>query len=277
MHKYRPFYFLHSTLFILLAATTMAVQAQFELPAMGARGAAMGGTSVALDDAASSLCNIATLAHRTGFGAALSYRNDFLMAATSHKWAAAYLSLTPTGTATASYHHYGSSLYSEQRLSAGYAQALGRHLTIGATIDYLFSGVNDNHYDAIHSLTFSAAIGLSLGRTWTLGARVFNPAAVKAGTDRMPVVMNIGAAWHTTSNLLTTIEVEKSIYKPATLRAGAEYTFFDHFAARAGIATYPVTYCFGVGANYSRYNLDLTVAVHQLIGIMPQIGLSATF
>lgn len=262
---------------MLLFASPVAAQAQFELPAMGARGAAMGGTSVALGDAASSLCNVAALAHRSGYGVAMAYRNDFLMATTAHKWLAAYGSLTPTGTIAASYHHYGGSLYSEQRLSAGYAQALGQQLSIGATIDYLYSGVSDGHYDALHALTFTAGMQLSVGRSWTLGARIFNPAAVRAGADRLPVVMNIGAAWQTTSALLTTIEVEKSIYSPATLRAGAEYAFLEHFAARLGLVTYPVTYCFGVGANYGHYDLDFVAAVHQHLGLMPQIGLSAAF
>ena len=263
--------------FVLFIGVSVASVAQFELPVMSVRGAAMGGTSVALDDAASSLCNIAALARRSGYGAALSYRNDFMMAATSHKWVAAYGSLTPTGTVIATYHHYGGKTYNEQRLSAGYAQAVGNNISIGATMDYLYSGVSDGYYDAVRALTFTASMQFSLGRSWTMGARVSNPAAVKAGSNRLPVVLNIGTAWQTTTDFLTTIEIEKTIYSPATLRVGAEYCFLNHFAARVGIVTHPVECCFGVGANYGRYGIDLSVAVHQLLGITSQIGLSATF
>ncbi|MBR1793248.1 MAG: hypothetical protein IJ764_06375 [Bacteroidales bacterium] len=265
---------------VFIVFLPIMVRAQFEIPVMGGRGTALGGSSVALTDAASSLCNVAGLANRSGLDVAVSYKPNYLLGPMSDKWVAVAGSVTATGSAMASYHHFGNAQYSEQRLSIGYAQAVGARLSIGATIDYLYSGVSDAYYGSMQGLTFSAAIQFSMSRQWIFGAQVFNPAAVRMGSvddSRLPSRMNIGVSYQPFPEWMTTIEVEKALYSPACIRAGVEYLFFDYFMARMGIASNPLSYGFGIGVLYSHYSFDLAASVHQTLGLTPMVGGTISF
>ncbi len=240
---------------------------------MGLRSVGMGGLSVALTDAASALANTAALSQQQGTLVAISYRQDYLLSGTAHKWIAAAHSMSATGTATASYHHYGDPNYSEQKLSLGYAQLVSQHISLGATLDYLYSGVSDVHYSTLHGLTFSASLQATIGRQWTIGSQIFNPIALRIGSQqRIPALLAVGAAYKPAPEWTTSVEVQKSLYSPVSFHWGAEYTFLQHFAARAGFATQPVRYAFGIGFHQTHYSINIAVEVHQHIGLTTAIG-----
>lgn len=263
----------HSMIFALFLMVSVGGNAQFEMHVMSIRGAALGGASVALTDEASAMHNIAALANLSGVNVAVSYKPNYLLGNMSNKWAAASYHLTKTGTALLGYHHFGNQHYSEQCLSLGYAQAVSSTVALGATLDYLYSGVSDAYYQPLQGFTFTVAMQMSIGQHCTLGARIFNPAAVRLGDgDRLPTRLNIGCAYQFSAEWQATLEVEKMLEAPVTFRAGAEYLFLKYFAARIGISTEPLVFCFGVGVNVGRYRFDVAATAHQVLGLTPMLG-----
>ncbi|MBQ0015556.1 MAG: hypothetical protein KBT04_01045 [Bacteroidales bacterium] len=258
----------------------MSCQAQFDEFTFSGRGAAMGGTSVALSDHASLLRSVAGLAFSHEIAASMGYRQDYLLRELAHQWVAVAIPTTAMASAMASYWHYGNSGYNEQRVTVGYAQAVSKALSFGATIDYLYSGTSDARFDASHQLTFSVSMQAMLGRCWLLGMRLFNPLMFRMGDGsdcKLPALMNIGVAYHPIEAVTTTLEFEQHSYHLVRMRGGIEYTFQHALSARIGMMSAPWQFTFGAGWQGSHLGIDVMAATHPTLGVTPQVGLSVWF
>ena len=262
---------------VLLCSLAFSAQAQFVFPALGARSAAMGGASMGLDDLGSAADNIAGTAFQSHNGIGLSYQQHYLMKELPYLNLAGILRTGDNGAALLRYGYHGSSQYNEQQVAGGYALKVTQRLALGVTVNYLHAGCNDPRYESKNHL--SCAIGMQYrpNNRCIFGVKVFNPIFLKSGNelviDRLPVVFNMGVGYKLTSNFTGTLEVEKNIYQKPTVRMGAEYCFWEMLYCRAGFATQPNCFGFGVGFHNKRIHADISAQMHPTLGLSPMICL----
>ena len=112
----------------------------------------------------------------------------------------------------------------------------------------------------------------------SFGAAIYNPFFVRRdGSYRIPVQLNIGAAYRPLQPLLLSIELEKNIYDPLRVRLGAEYRLFNRLLLQAGFATSPIIYSIGVGYSHSHISANICVAIHQHTGVTPGVTIGYSF
>lgn len=256
----------------------LSVYAQFEISTIGARSAAMGGCSVALNDFWSGVHNMASPALHTRNTIGLAYRQNYLMEGMAYKSIATALPTRHYGTWTACYTHYGNIDYNEQTASAGYAMQIGKNLFLGGAVNYLHRGTSDPHYKPLNLLTVGVGLRYHANDKLAVGFCTKNPTMTTidaAHHIRIPTTMNLGIAYQALPQLLTTAEIDKNIYYRPTVRLGIEYRLHQTFMARIGFSSNPATYTFGVSYCHTLGTIDLAMQTHSILGISPQ--LSATF
>ncbi len=264
---------------LLLGGFPVTLQAQFDFPSMGGRSAALGGCSVALDDAESSFDNWAAMGGLEHTVLSLSGRQQFVSEGLGYARLAAAL---PVGFGAwgASLLHYGNSDYNEQQVSLAYAAPAGRKVRVAAVLHYLHSATSDPYYDPVHLLTFSVAIQYAPSERLTVGFKAYNPLATEMHTDvysRTPALLNLGVAYRLLDELLAVVEAEKNLYSEATLRMGLEYLFLENYAFRVGLNTHPTIYTFGLGIRQRHWGVDLSAQMHQVLGMTPQLSAYYSF
>lgn len=253
--------------------------AQFDFPPMGGASSAMGGTSVALDDDESAVTGIAGLAWLKSGMAALSCRNNFNTEGLGYI-AAAFAMPVNVGGWSLSAVHYGNVDYNEQRVSLAYALPLSKTLSLGAAFHYLHSGTSDPYYDPLNRLTFSVAMLLRPDDRLSVAFKAFNPIAVTVGDQQgshSPAVFNLGVAYWLLEDMQAVAEVEKNYYRPASLRFGMQYRFFEDYYFRMGLATNPVIYTFGMAMQKDHLGLSMAFQIHSVLGMTPHLSLNYRF
>lgn len=253
--------------------------AQFDFPAMGGRSAALGGVSVMLDDAMSTMSGNAMLASAEKASVGLGVRQEFLAQGMGY---AMLGGVVPTGfgAASASVVHFGSSEYNEQNISLAYAIPIGKAVALSAVLHYLHSGTADPYYDPINRVTFSLSLGFCPSDELMIGFKAFNPVAVKADApeeQRVPTLFCLGLSYRLVDGLLSVAEVEKRLDQQATLRFGLEYVFKESYFLRVGVNTFPVAYSFGFGMEFGGFGADLAAQIHNVLGLTPQLSLNYSF
>ncbi len=239
----------------------------------------MGGSPQGLDDAASIAQTIApaAFAHKTQI--ALSYSQYHSLRALSHKTLSAVVPVK-VGGVVAAVTHYGSQLYNELQLSSGYALRISPSIAVGVALHYLHTSTADPYYTPQHLFTASAAVEARPTESLTMGAKVFNPFAVKlAGEsgERVPALFAAGLSYKLLPQLLASLQVEKGLYTRARVQAGVEYTFLEHYSLRGGLSTEPMMYTFGVGAVWGQCTFDFAAGIHPVLGLTPQLTAQYTF
>ena len=263
--------------FIAFVSLYISGISQFAFPAIGAASNGMGGTTVALSDFWSGIDNIAALSRCNTTTIGVSFSESFMLSQLSYKTLAFATPVSKIGVFTLKYTHFGSSAYSEQRISGAYSQHIGNHIAIGAELDYLYCGTNDIYYDTYHRLTFSAGTQVYPTKDLTIGFHVFNPFGIslnKNYNQSIPSVIRLGIAYHITSRMLTTIELEKNVYMRHNIKTGIEYKFSNYMFARLGFNTSPIIYSFGIGVKRNHWTIDISSQIHTQLGASPSISLS---
>lgn len=256
------------------------LRAQFDLPTSSARGLAMGEACVALHDAASAACNVAGASWIDRTFTILSYRQDFFLQSTAHKDLSLIVPTNRTGSLLARYSHYGDLAYNEQYFAAGYAMNANQHISLGITFDYLHTGTSDGHYLPVNLLSGSIGLQIRPSERLTIGAHLFNAAFRHYSSSvsiRMPMRLSAGIAYQPVSALVSTLEVRKNVYRPASLHWGIEYEPVEHWFLRAGIASQPTRYTFGIGYAHQHLQADFAMQAHTLLGLTPQLSLAYSF
>lgn len=261
-------------IFLLLTGIALKLQAQFDFPSMGGRSSALGGCSVALCDAESSLDNWASMGGLEHTVLSLSVRQQFVSEGMGY---ARFAAAVPVGFGAwgASLVHYGNSDYNEQQITLAYAIPAGRKVLLAAGLHYLHSATVDPYYNPVNLFTFSLSLQYAPSKRLTVGFKAYNPFAAELHTDvymRTPARFNLGVAYRLIDELLAVVEAEKDLYNEATLRMGVEYHFFEHYAFRVGLNTHPTIYTFGFGMRQRHWGADVSAQLHQVLGMTPHLS-----
>ncbi len=252
--------------FFLLSAHALA---QNGLPPnAGARGAALGNTSVAFQGIQSAFTNAAGLATLPSWGFIGMGEQRFLLPEIRSVAAAAAVA-GRAGTFGLQLHYFGFESYNEQRLGLLYARKIFEDIYIGAGMDLLNTRVPDfgNQLNATGSLGIQANFAEPL---W-LGFHLFNPFRIeRQNGDYYPTLMKVGFSYQFSKKLLLAGEAEKDIDFPLRWKGGLEYQYLDMLAFRTGFSTQPIQATLGAGLSWNNgLRFDFAFQWHQTLGWTP--------
>ena len=268
------------TLLIIALLTTTTAKAQFEFPAISARGNAMGGCITTLEDYWSSVVNIAGLANFHKIEVGIAFHQNYIINNQSYKSLAISIPTKQIGTAIASYTHYGNATYNEQQLIMGYAMHISPYVALGVTFNYLHSHIADTYYEPLNAISFSTGIQIYPNDKLIIGGSVFNPIQFTLkhyNSTYTPFIFDLGLSYKLFNNFMCAIEFWKRNNFPFTIKVGLEYTIFKFLYARIGFSTSTQIIGFGLGWNNKNYCIDITAQVHPNLGLSPQISMTYLF
>jgi hypothetical protein len=256
------------TLCIVLQAI-FSLTAQNGLPPnAGARGAAMGGVSVAFQDINSAFSNPAGLATLPTWGAASLGEQRFLIPDIRSVAAAAAF---PTGAGAfgVNLQYFGLEEYNEQRVGFLYARQVFQNTYLGVEIDLLNTRIPD--FGSQLRATGGAGLQVQMADPLWVGVHLFNPFCIQRDNgEYYPTLMKAGFSYHASQKLLLSGEAEKDIDFPLRWKGGIEYLYIEALSFRAGFSTQPIQGSFGAGLAWkSGLRLDFAFQWHQILGVTP--------
>lgn len=244
----------------------------------GGRAAAMGTTTVMLNDFWSGINNQASLAYYKSMAAGIYYENRFLLKELSLK-GAAFVLPTKSGTFSMSNSYFGYRLFYQNKLGVSYSIPFGKNFAAGIQLDWLSLHLGEN-YGNKNALTFEVGLLGKISEHLQAGVHIFNPTNTKLSdyqNERIPTVINAGLAYDFSGKVLLCAEAEKNVYERMNIKAGIEYHFVSLAYLRAGISTQPSLATFGIGLDIKKFKIDIAGSVHQMLGFSPQISLVYQF
>ena len=237
-------------------------------PNAGAKGAAMGSTSVAFQDINSALSNPAGLATLPGWAVTAMGEQRFLIPEI-RSVAAAGAVATGAGVFGLQMHYFGLEEYNEQRLGLLYARQIFDKLYLGAGLDLLNTRIPD--YGNQLNATGNVGLQVNLAEPLWLGVHLFNPFRIRRNTgEYFPTLLKAGFSYRASAKVLLSGEAEKDIDFPLRWKGGLEYQLLEALALRAGFSTQPVQGTFGAGILWKKgLRLDFAFQWHQVLGWTP--------
>jgi hypothetical protein len=172
---------------------------------------------------------------------------------------------------------FGFDLYSECEYSIGTAIPIKRDFSIGISLDY--NRLNIANYGSANKLILNAGLIAWLSVDLSLGFSVHNitRASIGKNKDRIPQVINLGICWSFIETLNISLETEKDIRYPLSIKTGIEKILFDIIALRCGVANNPDKFSAGIAINYSHIEFSYAGYYHSDLGWTNQIELSFKF
>jgi len=248
-----------------------------ETQIMGAKSSAMANSSVMLYDLWGIHNNQAGIAQLSGISLGFSNERRFTDEQDIKALAAAFG--TKHGTFGLNITHFGFSQYYEQKFGLAYAKGFGNRLSVGLQLDYLNLFIGDI-YGNTGTITFETGMIYSPVKNLFIGAHVYNPARIKISEDideTLSTVFRFGMGYYFLDRVLLTAEAEKDIdYKP-DYKTGIQYMVYDEVFIRAGVASNPFKYSFGLGFGIIGAMADVSFAHIDYLGYVPQISISYNF
>jgi hypothetical protein len=271
-----------SVIIILLVVSnlffTKAAISQNNFDKLGARSRAVSGASVTYKDVWSQYHNQAALAYLKGVNIGFAYQNEFLMQEYSTRAIAAALPIK-SGTFGLNYANFGYNKYSENKIGLAFSKVLGKRISAGIQIDYLYThiegeyGENGNVLGEIGILTEpvdNLTIGAHLYNVWRSELSSFE-------NEYIPTIFKIGSSYRLYQISLLSIEFEKNLDLAPVFKFGVELEPVKNFTFTAGIATNPNSFSFGFGYQYRRMILDMAFSKHPVLGYSTGISIAYAF
>jgi len=252
--------------------------AQAEWNSLGSRAAGMGFSSVATSDFWSINNNQAGLAFYDKTAAGVYFENRFVLKELGTQ-AGAFVLKTKYGVLGATVIYSGDANYNTTKAGLAYALKLGKHLSAGIQLDYIGTALGEE-YGKRSNFTFDAGIMAKITEQLTFGVHTFNPLHVKlseTSNETIPTTMNAGFGFAFSDKLLLTAEAYKNSEFPMVFRTGAEYKLGKVAYARVGLTTNPARYTFGFGIEIKKLTLDISSAIHTVLGYSPQVSMQYSF
>jgi len=260
-------------LFFVSVSLFSFAQSQFET---GARQSGIGGSGVVLNDIWSSYHNQAGLSDIEGLSFGLFYSNLYNVDAFRQSAFAFAMPTEKYGSAGLNYSYSGDEFSNFSKFGFAYAKRLGKRFTAGIQMDYFRRAQLNYGVTGVAAAEFGL-IAEPVNNLF-IGAHVFNPWRAKfSGTDEtLTSIFRLGMGYKFSEKVLFTLEGEKDIEQKAVVRCGTEYNVAGGLFLRAGVATNPTKYSFGLGYKFKGVVLDLAYINHNILGYYMQFGLGYT-
>jgi len=263
--------------FLILFFTffTYSLKAAQTFHIIGARALSMGGISLLPEGFWSVFNNQAGLSSINTFGVGIAYNSHFGIDKNLSLKSAAFVIPTNSGTFGLTINYFGYSAFHQQKLGLAFGKSLGDVLSMGIQIDYL-STVIGNDYGKANAFTFEIGILAKINPSLQIAAHLYNPFMVKLGKvfqEITAAVFSFSTAYHLDSDILILAEFEQRSLSPGILKLGMEYQLIETIFIRAGLATKPQLFSFGIGLIINGINLDIGSSYHQILGFSPNVSM----
>ena len=169
---------------------------------------------------------------------------------------------------------FGFELYSETEFGLALAKKIDKNISVGLGLEY--NRVDIARYGTAHSFYIDGGLIAHVLKSVDVGFSVHNITNATLGRtdEKMPQVFNMGACWYPFHDFQVSIEMEKDIRFPASIKLGIEQIIFGVIALRAGTANNPDKYSAGIGVRYSLFEFGYAGYSHPDLGWTNQIELS---
>ncbi|MBO6792776.1 MAG: hypothetical protein JJ895_02605 [Balneolaceae bacterium] len=179
------------------------------------------------------------------------------------------------GAAAFGFSRFGDELFAETNIRAGFNFQKER-FNAGITLHY-------NHLSFGGDYGSGGAIGINLGVLFQvtdqfyLGSKARNINNPKytfdVGDEDLASDLSVGFGYHMEEKATLFVDVVKDVRFPVSYRGGLEIEIVESFIGRVGISTEPVTYSFGFGYQHSRFDINLAVQQHEVLGMSPGLDM----
>jgi hypothetical protein len=147
---------------------------------------------------------------------------------------------------------FGFDLYQETEVGMAFAFKVDQNTILnGGILAYALKNVKVG-------FNFNNIMGATVGRT----------------REKLPQLFAIGTCWSPLKDLLLSLEMEKDIRYPASIKWGIEQIVFDALAFHAGVANNPEKYSAGITVKYSFFEFGYAGYSHFDLGWTHQIEIS---
>ncbi|MGD1046329.1 MAG: hypothetical protein ABR936_13550 [Bacteroidota bacterium] len=169
---------------------------------------------------------------------------------------------------------FGFDLYKETEFELALASKVDRNISAGLSLEY--HRLDIVRYGTAGNFSIHGGLIARVLKNVDVGFSAHNITAATIGRtdEKMPQVYSLGACWFPFHDLQVSIEMEKDIRFPASIKMGIEQMVFDVIALRAGTANNPDKYSLGIAARYSFFEFGYAGYSHPDLGWTHQIELS---
>lgn len=262
-------------LVILLLLQSLPLFAAFERIAYGARGAAMGGSLVALSgNAWSAFINPAALQTVERRTVSLDYApRPFEMNELAFG-AAAYVEPTSLGSLALGATRFGFELYHETRVVLSFADEFMSGFRAGISMSYYALSIQNYGNASAIGFDVGVLVDVSDNVRWGFSALNISASTIGAAKERIPQHFHTGVAFTFLPGALITASVMKDVRYPIELHVGVEYSLVDVLALRAGTTSDPNTFNAGLGVRVGFAQFDYAFSSHSELGMTHQFSVS---
>jgi hypothetical protein len=169
---------------------------------------------------------------------------------------------------------FGFQLYRETEFTAGVGSTIGEGISVGGAVNLVWLSLERYGSTAIRSCDMGALVdivdGLRIGFDWK------NVTAAKiAGTgESLPQVLATGLCYDLSADSRLTMELEKDIRFPFSLKMGLEHSFLQVLTLRFGMCNNPDKFSCGLGLRIAGFELSYAGYSHAQLGWTHQIEIS---
>jgi hypothetical protein len=191
--------------------------------------------------------------------------------------AAVFVMPVSYGVAGVSIFRFGDDLYSEQIISAGFANTFGI-TSIGVKLNYIQYRVNG--FGTKGMFTISAGGITRLTKKILIGTYITNinqPKLSETAKEHLPTIIAAGLGVNASESLFITTEIEKDLDHDPVWRAGMEYSINKKFKGRAGFNLNPDAFFAGFGFVSLKFKLDYSFQYNQVLGNSHQATIGYLF
>ena len=173
---------------------------------------------------------------------------------------------------------FGGALYSETRVGVGYGYRVGQ-ISVGGRVEMLQISIEGLGSRRVALVSLGGQAELVPGRL-TLGVYGYNLGQARLASyqdERVPTVLRAGLAYRPTAQVLLAVETEKDVERSANFKAGVEYRPVEALAARVGAATLSEEMSAGVGVRLKDFGLDYTAAFQSVLGFSQHLSITKSW
>lgn len=263
---------------VICLSCTLSNFAQSPINQIGGRAAGTSGASVTHQDIWAQYHNQAALAYLKGINFGFAFQNAFFVKELSTKSVAVALPLK-SGVFGLNYYYFGYPKFNENKVGLSFAKPLGKRFAFGGQIDYFYTHI-DGEYGQRGMAAGELGVLAEPIDNLFIGAHVFNLWHTKLSTyenEYMPTIFKLGASYLLYEKALLSIEAEKDLDMDMVFKTGLELELLKDFYFRAGIATSPTIYSFGLGYTFKSFQMDIGFSRHPVLDYSPAISVVYAF